>query len=55
MGELIAVVVAVAGVLLAVLSFWRDFADYRARRYCLGLGTYSEWAVHWDVNLDPSR
>jgi hypothetical protein len=34
MGEVIAVVATLTGVVLAVLAFWRDFADYRAKRYC---------------------
>lgn len=34
MGEVIAGVVALIGVVLAALAFWRDFSDYRAKRYC---------------------
>lgn len=33
MTETLAVIVALLGAALAVLAFWRDFGDYRARRY----------------------
>jgi hypothetical protein len=33
MGEVVTAVVALVGVTIAVLAFWRDFADLRSRRY----------------------